>query len=151
MAGNARVSAASIGGGVWVNASSSLYLINNTITANASGGGGGGVAFQVNGLVELLNVFNNIIWGNSGGPGADVWLAGTGAERVFSYNDAHDLLGVWDLFENDLDVDPQFVDLSTGDYHLLSRSPCINAGTNGAPFLPATDSQTAIRAPSAAR
>ncbi|MGD0260753.1 MAG: right-handed parallel beta-helix repeat-containing protein [Verrucomicrobiota bacterium] len=134
--------AAGSGGGIWVNASSNLYCINNTITANTSGGGGGGVAFQVNGVVELLNVFNNILWGNSAtGSGGDVYLTGTGSgqRKVFSFNDADSLSGVWDIAVNDLDVAPQFFDPVNGDYHIQSTSPCKDAGTNGAPSLPATD------------
>ncbi len=88
LAGNTQTSESSTGGGVWVDASSELFFINNTVTGNTSAGGGGGVTFQVGGHMEVLNVFNNIIWGNSGSPGADVWLAGTGQERIFSYNDA---------------------------------------------------------------
>ena len=38
-----------------------------------------------------------------------------------------------------MDLDPQFFDPVNGDYHLRSTSPCVNAGTNGAPELPATD------------
>jgi predicted outer membrane repeat protein len=139
VAGNIQTSSSSTGGGMWVNASSELFFINNTITGNTSAGGGGGVAFQVNGTVEMLDVFNNIIWGNSGAPGADVWLAGTGEERIFSNNDADGFFGVWDLFENDLDINPQFVDSTNGNYHLVSGSPCINAGDNAAPSLPLTD------------
>ena len=139
VAGNAQTNAASTGGGVWVDASANLVFINNTITTNISAGGGGGSAFQINGTVEVLNVFNNIFWGNSGTTGADVWLAGVGKKRVFSNNDAHDLFGIWDLFQNNLDADPQFVAPASGDYHLQKGSPCLDAGTTAAPSLPAVD------------
>jgi predicted outer membrane repeat protein len=129
----------SIGGGIWVNATTNLYFLNNTITGNVSAGGGGGAAFQISGLAEVLNVDNNIIWGNSGSPGADVWLSGTGQERVFSNNDAHDLFGIWDLFVNNLDADPQFVAPASGNYHLQKGSPCLDAGTTAAPSIPAVD------------
>jgi len=138
VAGNLQTNASSTGGGVWVDASSQLSFINNTITSNTSAGGGGGVAFQIEDG-EVLNVFNNIIWGNSGEPGADVWSGGSGEERIFSNNDANDIFGVWDVFTNNLDIDPQFVDSTNGNYHLVSGSPCIGAGTTNAPSLPLTD------------
>ncbi len=94
----------------------------------------------MNGGTEVLNVYNNIIWGNSAsGNGADVWLAGTGSKKTFLYNDVHGMYGVWDIAANILDVAPAFFDPVNGDYHLRSTSPCINAGTNGVPSLPAFD------------
>jgi hypothetical protein len=137
---NSQTSASSQGGGVWVNATSNLFMINNTIFGNTAAGSGGGAAFQVNGTVELLNIYNNIIWGNSAnGNGGDVWLAGTGQEKVFDNNDVNNMYGVWDIAQNLLNVDPQFFNAVGGDYHLQSTSPCRNAGTNGAPSLPLTD------------
>jgi hypothetical protein len=128
------------GAGIWVNVSSNLFLINNTITANNSAGTGGGVVFQVSGVVELLNVFNNIIWGNTAtGSGGDVYLTGTGQRKVFEFNDVDSMYGVWDIAVNNMDVSPQFFDPVNSDYHFSGTSPCANAGTNGAPSLPLTD------------
>ena len=128
------------GGGAWVNTSLNLFMINNTVFGNQSTGTGGGAAFEVDGTVELLNVYNNIIWGNSAaGNGVDVWLAGTGQQKLFLYNDVHDMYGVWDIAQNLVDAEPNFFDPVNGDYHLRPGSPCANFGTNGAPYLPATD------------
>ena len=136
----AKNSSSSQGAGIWVNASSNLFLINNTITANTSSGTGGGVAFQVSGVVELLNVYNNIIWGNTAtGSGGDVYLTGTGKKKVFDFNDADSMYGVWDIAVNNIDLSPQFFDPVNGDYHTQSTSPCANAGTNGVPSQPLTD------------
>ncbi|HUD46491.1 MAG TPA: right-handed parallel beta-helix repeat-containing protein [Candidatus Baltobacteraceae bacterium] len=132
--------ASATGGGVWVTAVSEVDFVNNTIAGNTSAGAGGGAAFQQYGSTEVLNVLNNIIWGNSAATeGGDVWLSGTGQERVFSNNDANDIFGVFDLFENNLDVDPLFAVLANGNYHLQSGSPCIGAGATNAPSLPSTD------------
>ena len=49
------------------------------------------------------------------------------------------MYGVWDIAQNNLDVAPQFFDPVNGDYHLRNTSACKDAGTNGAPYLPATD------------
>jgi predicted outer membrane repeat protein len=133
---NSQSASSQSGGGVLVNDASvtlyTLYLVNNTIFGNTSGGNGGGAAFQVSGSVELLNVFNNIIWGNSAsGSGADVYLTGTGQKKLFMYNDANGMSGVWDNGLPLLNVDPKFFDAVNGDYHLQTTSPCLNYGTNG--------------------
>jgi hypothetical protein len=98
------------------------------------------MAFQVDGVTETLQVYNNIIWGNTAGSnGADVHLAGTGQRKEFVNNDASGLFGIWDLFTGNMDMAPVFADAANGDYHLTAGSPCVNAGTNSAPQLPATD------------
>jgi hypothetical protein len=134
------------GGGIYVNPFSMLTMINNTVSDNASGGNGGGLACSIGGTSEVLDVYNNIIWGNSAaGNGADVWLAGTGSRKTFRYNAVHGMYGVWDIADNLLDVAPAFFDPVNGDYHLRVTSPCLDAGTNGAPSIPALDLDGNIR------
>lgn len=126
------------GGGVWIQATT-LDMINNTLTGNTAAGSGGGVDIFVSGVSEILHVYNNIIWGNTAPTGGDVALWGTGSRKEFLFNDAHDMSGVWDIAVNNKDVAPLFFDPVNGDYHLRNTSACLNAGTNGAPYLPATD------------
>ena len=139
---NSQSSAGATGGGIFVNPLATLYMINNTVFGNSSGGGGGGSSFQVNGSVEVLNVFNNIIWGNTAnGNGSDVYLTGSGLSKLFMFNDANGMYGVWNNALPQLNVDPKFFDPVNaiyGDYHLQLGSPCLNYGTNGM-FLPLTD------------
>jgi hypothetical protein len=94
----------------------------------------------VAGGVELLNVYNNIIWGNLGTiNGGDVWLSGTGKKKLFEFNDVDNMYGVWDIATNNIDLSPQFFNPVGGDFHTQSTSPCIAAGTTSAPALPPTD------------
>ncbi len=137
---NAATNSSALGGGIWVDASATLNMINNTVTGNSSKVSGGGVAYVITGTVEYLNVFNNIIWGNSATSGGDVYLSGTGKQKIFSYNDVHSQSGPqWDLAQGLIDLSPQFLDAINGNYHLQSSSPCIAAGSTGVPALPATD------------
>ncbi|MCY2924787.1 MAG: hypothetical protein NT031_05010 [Planctomycetota bacterium] len=136
---NSHSSSSSKGGGVWVRVTA-LDMINNTLTGNTAAGSGGGVAFQVDGVTEVLHVYNNIIWGNTAaGNGDDASISGTGSRKEFVNNNASGLSGIWDLFTGNMDLAPGFADTANGDYHLTAGSPCVNAGTNTAPQLPATD------------
>jgi hypothetical protein len=140
VANNSVNSTVSQGGGIWVDASSNLFMINNTVTGNSSAGSGGGAAFILAGTVEVLNVFTNIIWGNAATVnGGDVYHLGTGATNVFVFNDASSYSGIWGTSQNNIDSAPQFFNPTGGDYHFPGGSPCANAGTNGAPYLPLTD------------
>ncbi len=133
-------SAGNSGGGIYANPQVQLDMINNTVTGNTNSANGGGAAFQIDGLTEILHVYNNIIWGNSAtGKGADVYLAGTGQRKEFLFNDVDDMYGVWDLALNNPDIDPQFFDPINGDFHLRPSSGCVNTGTNGAPVIPGLD------------
>ena len=145
VATNFNSNGSSQGGGIWVNASATNNMINNTVTGNSatgSGGSGGGVAFIIGGVVEYLNIFNNIIWGNkaTAGNGGDVYLNGTGKQKFFSYNDVDNQAGPkWDLAVSNIDRLPLFFDPINGDYHTQTNSTCKAAGSTNAPSLPATD------------
>jgi hypothetical protein len=42
---NAATGTSSQGGGIWVDASATLNMVNNTVTGNTSAASGGGVAY----------------------------------------------------------------------------------------------------------
>jgi len=128
------------GGGLSIDSSNNIFLANNTITGNY-GGKGGGIYLYPNGAVA--EIYNNIIWGNSAnsGMGGDIYLGGTGTFNA--YNNDFDSAKVagspFTTQGNNLNVNPLFINSTTGDYHLSQSSPLINAGSNLAPFLPDTD------------
>ncbi|MBN1670772.1 MAG: hypothetical protein JXR37_07060 [Kiritimatiellae bacterium] len=133
-------SGSGVGGGAWIRAKTHLDFINNTVSDNAAVGDGGGVKVQIDGVTEEAYVYNNIIWGNTaGGDGDDVHLSGTGSRKEFVRNDASGLYGIWDLYTENIDLAPLYADASNTDYHVSAESPCVNAGTNGAPELPSVD------------
>ena len=137
------------GGGVHINGGSPV-LTNNVIANNGARFGYGGVSILNNAAPVLTNntitnnnsvftiggvnssgsnptITNCILWGNSG---ADL----VGASATYSDVGVGDTVGTGNVSAN-----PMFVNPGVGDYHLQSGSPCINAGSNVAPGLPATD------------
>jgi hypothetical protein len=135
------------GGGFYGNlngGNATLRFVNNTVYGNTCTNGGG-VCFSIADSTELLHVYNNIIWGNTGGSGKDIYVTGYGSEKKLYNNNYHDCSGLWDFAVNNMDVDPLFVDVPNGDYHLRANSLCINAGTNSAPGLSILDKDGNVR------
>ncbi len=110
-------------GGLYITPGSQLYLINNTVTGNVATNAGG-IYFDPD-ASAILHVYNNIIWGNSGG---DVYLLDLGATKNSYNNDYHEMVGEWDAESGNIDGEPLFAD-PLNDYHLLDGSPCIDTGT----------------------
>jgi hypothetical protein len=111
-----------------------ITITNNTITGNTAYSYGGGIKLNYDNCVT--NVYNNIIWGNAADEGGDIYLNGSAISNGHN-NDYSDISGSWSGANNNIDVNPLFV--GSGNYHLLSISPCIDAGYNSAPDLPSTD------------
>ena len=110
-----------------------ITLTNNTITGNILTEGPGAAVSLYNGDV---NVYNNIIWGNDTFFG-DIYLwQWLGTSNGYN-NDYSKMYGSWTNSGNNINEDPLFV--GSGNYHLQPNSPCIDAGTNGAPELPVSD------------
>lgn len=118
-----------------------LYLVNNTITGNLCSDSGGGVCIECT-ADSTLNLYNNIIWGNSAPAGGDIfmkvdwynWIESNGFN-----NDYIVLDGIWTGFGGNIHADPRFKDPGKGDFHLGETSPCIDTGITSAPRLPEYD------------
>jgi hypothetical protein len=144
------------GGGVrLVTQAGGMTFTNNTFTGNtAAGNGGGGYLRVLSGSVGSF--YNNILWGNTasvgGNDGDDLYIdsdLNAGSQVNLYNNDLGINADVASGQSEDLVVtnttqysqganikmDPQL----TADFHLSPGSPCIGAGSNGAPGLPATD------------
>lgn len=88
---------------------------------------------------EILNVYNNIIWGNSAHDGDDIYLSGFGASKKLMNNTVHDVAGVFELALHNIDAAPVFFNPTSDDYHVRLGSLSIDAGDPAAPNLPSTD------------
>ncbi|MBU1600227.1 right-handed parallel beta-helix repeat-containing protein, partial [bacterium] len=118
---------------------SSPSITNNTISGNSYHGIGcydsSSPSITNNIITEngTTNASSYGIYKSSGTPTINyncVWNNGLGGNR--NYGNCSGGLG-------SITANPQFVSTSTGDFHLQSSSPCINAGSNTAPAIPSTD------------
>jgi len=115
---------------------------NNTIWANSAGYGGG--LYGCHGLIENCTIYGNsaswggglhecngvilncIVWGN---------CATRDAQIYHSSQPAYSCIQDWSGGgEGNLALDPQFIAPDQGDFHLVSWSPCIDAGNPTSDF-----------------
>lgn len=145
--GNSTTGTDSSGGGVCANsysingAAGTVTLTNNTVVSNTAVLEGGGLDMYASSSANssgIVNCYNNIIRGNTSPTGADIKLHAGGTKNGYN-NNYSALSGTWDGSGGNIDADSLFVDPGCGDYHLLSGSPCIDAGENTAPLLPDSD------------
>ena len=118
-----------------------LDIINNTITENSCSNSGGGIYLDGR-LDSVLNAYNNIVWGNTAPTGGDISLVfdSFGWTESNGYNNNYSIIsGNWDHSGQNINIDPQFEDPGTENYHLQTTSPCVDKGKNEAPRLPDKD------------
>jgi hypothetical protein len=149
-------SAGTDGGGMADIASSSPTLVNCTFWGNSAGSGGGGL--YNGGSSPVLT--NCTFWGNSASNGGGIYNLNAGSPTLTNVILWGDTAGglpneIYDVdsspvvtYSNvqgsypgtgNIDARPLFVDPDHGDLHLHPCSPCIDAGTNAASFLPSSD------------
>lgn len=115
------------GGGIYFLGTNSTF-INNTLCRNLAVSSGGGIYCNYSDVL----VTNTILWCDSAQEeGNEIHLEGT-SSPIFTYND---IQGGWDG-EGNIDADPLFVDAENYDFHLMSGSPCIDAGDPDSPLDP---------------
>lgn len=144
------------GGGIYISTSSlssaKVYVVNNTITGNYAGLNGGGMYLSVYSDTGKADVYNNIVWDNEAPTGSDIYINNDGNGNYLpsaiglyanDFNKSASGVGIKVPFVIDAsnlnNVDPLFVDVTNGNYHLQYSSSCIDAGVYDAPLLPETD------------
>jgi parallel beta-helix repeat protein len=148
-----------MGGGIYAEvpteATSSLYIVNNTIAENTSViGWGGGIAVSIPPAVvtppepipDRVIIANNIIAFNSSGIFGQ--LTNPMVPPTLIKNDVYNTGSNYIYISagaTDIHVDPQFVDKPGGDYHLKLTSPCIDSGENSVSDLPEMDLEGEVR------
>ena len=125
-------------------------LVNNTIAGNHAGAGSG---IYSDGFQENVGLFNNIVIASPDETAITCDGLRDPLPPLFAANDVlapdgspydgicPDVTGM----DGNLSVDPAFFDAPHGDYHLLPGSPCVDAGDDVAPGLPAVDFDGAPR------
>ncbi|MDH7602893.1 MAG: choice-of-anchor Q domain-containing protein [Armatimonadota bacterium] len=138
--------ASSVGGGIYCLVSDYSYaapsILNNTLAGNKASSNGGGLylesGYYANGVAR---VSNNIVAFNDSG--IYCYFPGYSAKPVLKNNCVYNPKGYnysgISAGVGDISADPLFESAGNNDYHLLAASPCINAGWNDAPGMPATD------------
>lgn len=124
------------GGAIYCSLRSKITLINNTISRNMGCNGGGIYCYRE----SKVTMVNTILWADSadGGVGPEVYLSSSFAPCTLtvSYSDIDG--GESNIYvepgsqlfweEGNLEIDPLFVDMWSGDFNLRWRSPCIDRG-----------------------
>ncbi len=109
------VASGALGAGIWI-ASGDVILENNIVADNNASADGGGAVGGISKTGGSASLDYNCVYGNQGSNYAGVSAGSHG-----------------------ISVDPGFVDAASGNYQVVSGSPCIDTGSNTAPALMSKD------------
>ena len=113
-------------------------VVNNTIVGNA-----GGIRVDARVPTSQQSYENNVLVNNTIGLEVDFLSAGNEPtwKNNLVFGNGTDYSGITSLTgaSGNISVDPLFVSMTTGDFHLQANSPAIDAGSNAAPNLPEQD------------
>ncbi|HLE48870.1 MAG TPA: hypothetical protein VI819_02445 [Patescibacteria group bacterium] len=119
-----------------------LEISNTTIVGNTSEVLSDETVVQIRNYRDWggwINISNSIVWGNTGFSNSPITLPEFGGGSYTLANINYSLIqGGWPDTNSVgiLDIDPLFVDLLNGDYHLTSSSPSIDSGDPNSPLDP---------------
>lgn len=111
------------GGGIYLEGSEPVLSLNTIVENNATDGGGVGCLVYTGYLPKLMN---NIVAFNSSGVYGVPYSAESTNNCVYGNNSYAYMYGR-PIGPSDITVDPLFAKRTTGDYHILPGSPCIDA------------------------
>jgi hypothetical protein len=123
---NSPGSATGNGGGIYCFGSDDPVIVNSIVANNL---GGGGINFDS--PSESARITYSNFYGNLGGNFTGAYIPQY-LGNIISVNHNGDSC---DIYYN-IFLNPQFVNPSSGDYHLQSSSPCIDAGDPTSPLDP---------------
>jgi hypothetical protein len=118
--------------------SGDITVVNNTFYKNSAGMVGGLWVWPKASSASVVNIYNNILYGNGTSLASDLFVYNDSYQTVKLYNNN---VNIWAAAEStpnqdaNINEDPMLNDL----WHLIKDSPCIDKGLASAPSLPATD------------
>jgi hypothetical protein len=134
---------AKYGAGLHFRYSCSPILTNNTVTENSANYHGGGIRLMFSCSAKITST---IFWNNEAEIGQEIYLGDSHYVSEFDIRYSDVAGGLASVFAESssiltwgpgmIDTDPYFTSADSGDYYLLTDSPCIDAGDPGSRVPP---------------
>ena len=125
-------------GGACMITNSQSNVLNNTVVNNFSYNGGGFCIYEEDGISMLndINIYNNIVWGNICDYGPQFYMAASNNTNFYNndieggFADIYFPEGVTfnGVYTDNINQNPLFEDASNNDFSIADNSPCKNTG-----------------------